>query len=143
MLTKIMNGLRLNRSQTYERENKLARFLDLQRGMMREILTSLRNGRLDSRWIAFVFPTGKSDLQCKEQVVISLVDVEEAKDYLSNKKLHDRLMLCCDCLLCLDKSRQDALRHDPSSQHIMQSMKLFLRAEQDNKKFSDILHLLA
>ncbi|WP_353953797.1 DUF1810 domain-containing protein [Knoellia sp. S7-12] len=122
----------------------LSRFVEAQdaSGTYAAALAELRRGRKTSHWMWFVFPQisglGRSDM-AQRYAVGSL---EEARAYLADPVLGQRLRECCSVLLELHGSEPVAVFGGVDAVKLQSSMTLFGRAAEldpDRGLFTGIL----
>ena len=106
-----------------------------------EALEELRNGQKRSCWIWYVFPQlrglGTSAASC----YYGIKDLSEAREFLANETLKNRLYQCCELLLThTDLSINDIIGSRLDAKKLQSSMTLFFMAsETDNNIFGHII----
>ncbi|MEO7268865.1 MAG: DUF1810 domain-containing protein [Knoellia sp.] len=123
---------------------ELARFVEAQDagGTYAAALAELRRGRKTSHWMWFVFPQlaglGRSEMAVRYAVS----DLAEARSYLANPVLGQRLRECCTALLDLGGSDPVAVFGGIDAVKLRSSMTLFARAAEaapDRELFASVL----
>jgi uncharacterized protein (DUF1810 family) len=122
----------------------LNRFVEAQDsgGTYAAALAELRRGRKTSHWMWFVFPqvAGLGRSEMAERYAVSGRD--EARAYLADPVLGQRLRECCAVLLDLPGSSAEAVFGGIDAVKLRSSMTLFARVaevELDRKLFVDVL----
>ena len=117
----------------------LDRFLDAQEGIYEEALNEILNGKKESHWMWFVFPQVKGLGMSFDANYYGIDGLEEAKDYLSNEVLRERLLEISGALLTLDSSNSTEILGYPDDLKLKSSMTLFLVAEPECQIFQNVL----
>lgn len=121
------------------RKYDLERFLNAQETSYKTALQEIREGRKRSHWIWFILPQieglGFSDMA----EYYAIADIDEAKAYLQNKTLHDRLIDICEALLSLPGSDAEEVMGWPDNLKLRSSMTLFREADPDELVFQEVL----
>lgn len=122
----------------------LSRFVEAQddSGTYAAALAELRRGRKASHWMWFVFPQisglGRSEMAQRYAVA----DVDEARAYLADPVLGQRLRECCSVLMELSGSDPVVVFGGVDAVKLRSSMTLFARAaevERDLGLFTGVL----
>ena len=123
---------------------ELGRFVEAQDagGTFSAALAELRRGRKASHWMWFVFPqiAGLGRSTTAQRYAVS--DLTEARAYLADPVLGQRLRECCAVLLDLEGSDPVVVFGGIDAVKLRSSMTLFARAaeaEQDRELFTDVL----
>lgn len=77
----------------------LARFHDAQAGSFATALAELRSGRKLSHWMWFIFPQLAALGRSARALHFGIADLAEARSYLADPVLRDRLDTCADAIL--------------------------------------------
>jgi len=122
----------------------LNRFVEAQdaHGTYAAALAELRRGRKTSHWMWFVFPqvAGLGRSEMAERYAVS--GLAEARAYLADPVLGQRLRECCEVLLGLDEADPVAVFGSVDAMKLRSSMTLFSRAaevELDRALFDGVL----
>ena len=85
-------------------DNQLNRFIWAQEGIYTRVIAELKSGKKQTHWMWFIFPQlfGLGQSQTSKQYAIRGLD--EAREYLNDPLLSDRLRECTDLVL-LHKGR--------------------------------------
>lgn len=87
----------------------MERFLKAQENSYSTALHEIKNGRKHSHWIWYIFPQlaeiGRSDTA----KYYGIKDLEEAREYISNPVLRDRLVEISEALLSVDDTAVNIL----------------------------------
>ena len=78
------------------------RFRDPQKNYFEQACRELRNGRKTSHWIWYIFPQLKGLGYSSTAQYYGLDGVEEAKEYIADKELHDNLVKVSQILVDLN-----------------------------------------
>lgn len=117
----------------------LKRFLDAQKGMYEQALYEIRSGHKDSCWIWYIFPQlrllGRSDTAQK----YGIHNLDEAKEYLNNTTLRNRILEISKSLLDLPEKDPVSIMGCIDAEKLKSSMTLFSVASPDCSVFSDVL----
>lgn len=117
----------------------IERFLDAQNGMYEQALYEIRSGHKDSCWIWYIFPQlrllGRSETAQK----YGIENLDEAKEYLNNATLRNRLLEISKSLLNLPEKDPVKIMGDIDAAKLKSSMTLFSVADPDCPVFSDVL----
>ena len=105
-------------------------------------LAELRRGRKTSHWMWFVFPQISGLGRSKMAQRYAVADLAEARAYLADPVLGQRLRECCEVLLQLPGSDPVAVFGSIDAMKLRSSMTLFTRAaevELDRGLFEGVL----
>lgn len=123
---------------------ELNRFIEAQdaRGTYAKALDELRQGRKTSHWMWYVFPqvAGLGRSETAQRYAVS--GLSEARAYLADPVLGQRLRECCMALLDLAGSDPVAVFGSTDAMKLRSSMTLFARAAEvdlDRQLFLDVL----
>ncbi len=128
--------------------SSLDRFHKAQAGAFETALAELRAGRKRSHWIWFVFPQLAGLGRSSTAQFYALHDLEEARDYLCDPVLRDRLIAAAsavDDALSSGTRLVDLMNGEVDSLKLVSSLTLFQRAIErlDEPGISDDLARLA
>ncbi|WHI51408.1 DUF1810 domain-containing protein [Microbulbifer sp. MLAF003] len=117
----------------------LERFIKAQEHSYEDALLELKNGKKRSHWMWYIFPQvvglGHSSMAQK----YGIKNLKEAKAYLAQPTLGQRLKSCCHALLDIhDRSAHDIFG-SPDDIKLKSSMTLFYIAEEGNSIFMKVL----
>ena len=117
----------------------LGRFRLAQEDVYLQVIAELKAGRKQGHWIWFIFPQlegfGLSDMNAR----YALRSLDEAKAYLSDPVLYDRLVECCDLLLAHSSQSIDRIMGYPDNLKLRSSMTLFKTADPEDPIFQEVL----
>ena len=117
----------------------LSRFLDAQKNVYEKALGEIRMGSKSSHWMWFIFPQikglGKSDIA----EYYSIENLDEAKAYLSNDILRERLLEISEALLNLESNDPTVILGFPDDLKLKSSMTLFALADPSYHIFQAVL----
>ncbi|MDT0213071.1 DUF1810 domain-containing protein [Rothia sp. ARF10] len=105
-------------------------------------LAELRRGRKTSHWMWFVFPQVAGLGRSSTAQVYAVSGLSEARAYLADPVLGQRLRECCEVLLELDEPDAVAVFGSVDAMKLRSSMTLFSRAaevELDRALFDGVL----
>ena len=119
--------------------NSLDRFLSVQQYVYEEALKEIKEGEKKSHWMWFIFPQiiglGESD----NAIYYSIVNVDEAIQYLSHEILGKRLREITNELLKLKTNNPEEIFGEIDTMKLKSSMTLFDYIEQ-NSIFDEVLN---
>jgi uncharacterized protein (DUF1810 family) len=122
-----------------EDPDRLARFVDAQRGVIDGVMAELRAGRKTGHWIWFVFPQlaglGRSEM-ARHYGIASLA---EAQAYLGHPLLGERLLECVRALLAIEGASAVEVLGQVDAMKVRSSMTLFHRAAPAEPLFQAVL----
>lgn len=106
----------------------LARFRTAQDPIFETVLTELRGGRKRTHWMWFVFPQLRDLGRSPTAQFYGISSIEEARAYLSDRVLGERLRLSTAAALESGTNSAHALFGSPDDLKFRSSMTLFLAA---------------
>ena len=116
----------------------LQRFLDAQDDYYEKALSEIRNGRKESHWIWFIFPQLKGLGQSEYSYYYGIDGLAEAKEYLQNTTLKNRLIEISEALYSLDGNIDEIFGY-PDTFKVLSSMTLFSIARPEIQIFNKII----
>ena len=119
--------------------SELDRFIRAQEYNYSDALKEIKNGQKISHWMWYVFPQIKGLGQSDTAKWYAIKDLQEAKDYLNNEILSNRLEQICKALLDLDCNDAYKIFVSPDDMKLKSSMTLFEMAAPENKIFKSVL----
>ena len=119
--------------------SELDRFIHAQEYNYSDALKEIKNGQKISHWMWYVFPQIKGLGKSDTAKWYAIKDLQEAKDYLNNEILSNRLEQICKALLDLDCNDAYKIFGFPDDMKLKSSMTLFEIAAPDNKIFKRVL----
>ena len=118
---------------------ELERFHLAQEDVYPLVLAELKAGRKQGHWIWFIFPQleglGLSEMNAR----YAIHSLDEAKAYLADPVLYDRLVECCDLLLAHSSQSIDRILGYPDNLKLRSSMTLFKAADREDPIFEEVL----
>ena len=123
----------------------LERFVEAQdHGVHAQALAELDAGRKCSHWMWFIFPQHADLGRSPTAKRFGLTGVAEARAYLDQPLLGNRLMACCDAILphLRRGARADDILGAIDAMKLRSSMEIFAAARPDEYRFKEILGLL-
>jgi uncharacterized protein (DUF1810 family) len=125
----------MNESDSYD----LRRFVDAQAGVYDRALAELRRGRKQSHWMWFVFPqcAGLGRSAMSERYAIR--SAAEARAYLTDPLLGQRLLECADALLAVTGRTAREILGSPDDMKLRSSATLFAAVSPSRSVFHRIL----
>ena len=117
----------------------MKRFLEAQERDYEQALREIRAGRKRSHWIWYIFPQLKELGYSDTAKFYGIRDLEEAKAYLAEPVLRERLIRISEALLALPGSDPGAVMGYPDDLKLRSSMTLFMAAEPDCPVFRQVL----
>jgi uncharacterized protein (DUF1810 family) len=103
----------------------LSRFTKAQRNIYDKALSELKNGKIHSHWMQYIFPQidGLGHSSSSEHYAIK--SIEEARQYLDHPVLGKRLLECVDIILAIEKRSILEIFSSPDDLKFKSSMTLF------------------
>lgn len=106
----------------------LARFHDAQAQSFAAALAELRSGRKASHWMWFIFPQLKALGRSATALHYGIADLAEARDYLADPVLRERLDACADAILAHADEPAQTILGPVDAMKLRSSATLFARA---------------
>ena len=119
--------------------SELDRFIRAQEYNYSDALKEIKSGQKISHWMWYVFPQIKGLGKSDTAKLYAIKDLQEAKDYLNNEILSNRLEQICKALLDLDCNDAYKIFGSPDDMKLKSSMTLFEIAAPENKIFKSVL----
>ena len=117
----------------------LSRFHKAQQGSYETALAEIRSGRKRSHWIWYIFPQIQGLGFSSTAQYYAIENLEEAKAYLADPVLRERLLAISYALLALDSCDPSEVMGYPDDLKLRSSMTLFSLAEPECTVFRDVL----
>ncbi len=121
------------------KEYNLERFINAQENSYETALSEIRDGRKRSHWMWYIFPQiiglGRSGIA----VFYSIVDEGEARAYLQNDLLRNRLVEISNALLEIESSDPEHVMGFPDNLKLQSCMTLFAEVAEDEEVFQKVL----
>lgn len=117
----------------------LDRFIAAQENIYKQALTELRNGNKRSHWIWFIFPQIQGLGRSSTAQFYSIKNKEEAKAYLKDPILGNRLKECCQAILEVEGKSATEILGFLDALKLKSSMTLFDSISDDNSTFRQVL----
>ena len=117
----------------------LSRFHKAQQGSYETALAEIRSGRKRSHWIWYIFPQIQGLGFSSTAQYYAIEDLEEAKAYLADPVLRERLLEISNALLALDSCDPSEVMGYPDDLKLRSSMTLFSLADPECTVFRDVL----
>ena len=117
----------------------LSRFHKAQQGSYETALAEIRSGRKCSHWIWYIFPQIQGLGFSSTAQYYASENLEEAKAYLADPVLRERLLEISNALLALDSCDPSEVMGYPDDLKLRSSMTLFSLAEPECTVFRDVL----
>lgn len=102
-------------------------------------LLELKEGYKRSHWMWYLFPQLKGLGESSISNYYGLENIEEAKEFLNNDYLKERLLKLCRQLLYLDDDIENIFGY-PDNLKLKSSMTIFSLADPNEKIFKDVLN---
>jgi len=120
-------------------EFNLNRFIKAQRDSFEVAYYELSNEKKESHWMWYIFPQlvglGKSDTS----IYYGINNLSEAKAYMKNEILGERLNLLVDLLLSLESQDPVKIFGFPDNLKLWSSLTLFFFSDEENPRFKKAL----
>lgn len=118
----------------------LKKFLDAQENSYKTALTEIKNGRKVSHWIWYIFPQLKALGRSGTAKYYGIENLDEAREYLANEILRERLLEISGALLKLENNDIGYIMGSSVDKMKLQSsMTLFHLAEPNCEIFTKVL----
>ena len=117
----------------------LSRFHKAQKGTYETALAEIRAGRKRSHWIWYIFPQIQGLGYSSTAQYYAIEDLNEAKAYLDDPVLRERLLEISNALLALDSCDASEVMGYPDDLKLRSSMTLFSLADPECTVFRDVL----
>ena len=117
----------------------LSRFHKAQKGSYETALAEIRAGRKRSHWIWYIFPQIQGLGYSSTAQYYAIEDLGEAKAYLADPVLRERLLEISNALLALDSCDPTDVMGYPDDLKLRSSMTLFSLADPECTVFRDVL----
>lgn len=117
----------------------LGRFRRAQEGVIERAVAELRSGRKRTHWVWFVFPQLKGLGHSADSEYYGVNGLDEARAYLADPILGERLVACCNALLELGSVSASDVFGYPDDLKLRSSMTLFARAAGTGSVFHRVL----
>ena len=103
-----------------------------------QALAEIRRGRKVSHWIWYIFPQIRGLGRSSTAQYYALEDLEEAREYLHNQTLHDRLIEISEALLQQEGSIESIVGY-VDAMKVRSCMTLFREAKPETEVFGKVL----
>lgn len=120
--------------------HNLHRFIDAQSGIYEQAIKELRQGRKTSHWMWYIFPQIQGLGYSPTAKFFAIGSLEEAKEYLNDSILGNRLIECCQAILQLEGKTAEEIFGSVDAMKLKSSMTLFSLAT-DNPVFDRVLEM--
>ena len=117
----------------------LSRFHKAQKGTYETALAEIRAGRKRSHWIWYIFPQIQGLGYSSTAQYYAIEDLNEAKAYLADPVLRERLLEISNALLALDSCDPSEVMGYPDDLKLRSSMTLFSLVDPECTVFRDVL----
>ena len=117
------------------------KFIDAQNdsyGSFAQALAEIRNGQKTGHWIWYIFPQLKGLVMSSTSQYFGLRHLDEAKEYLQNQLLRDRLVEISEALLEQSGNIKNIVGY-VDAMKVRSSMTLFMAADPDIEVFGKVL----
>jgi uncharacterized protein (DUF1810 family) len=118
----------------------LNRFLKAQKADYQVAFAEIRAGRKQSHWIWYIFPQLKELCRSETAKYYGIRDFGEAKAYIKNEALRERLVEISEALLLLKENDIEKIMGFPDNLKLRSSMTLFHLAEPTIDTFEKVLN---
>ena len=109
----------------------LARFHDAQKGSYAAALSELKSGRKTTHWMWFIFPQLTSIGRSATARYYGIADLDEARTYLADRVLRDRLNACAEAVLSHEGRAAASIMGPVDALKLRSSATLFRAADPD------------
>lgn len=118
----------------------LKKFLDAQETSYKTALAEIKNGRKSSHWIWYIFPQLKALGRSGTAQYYGIENLDEAREYLANATLRERLLEISGALLELENNDIEYIMGSSIDKvKLLSSMTLFHLAEPNCEIFKKVI----
>jgi uncharacterized protein (DUF1810 family) len=117
----------------------LNRFIEAQESDYKIALREIKNGRKQSHWMWYIFPQLKGLGKSHNSDFYGINDISEAKAYLANPLLEERVIKIAGTLLDLKSNDALDIMGTPDHYKLKSSMTLFSSVPNSNHIFTQVL----
>ena len=118
----------------------LSRFLNAQENSYESALAEIKNGHKYTHWIWYIFPQLKALGRSRNATYYGIENLEEAKEYLANETLRERLLEISRALLELKNNDIEYIMGSSIDKaKLLSSMTLFHLAEPNCEIFTKVI----
>jgi uncharacterized protein (DUF1810 family) len=118
----------------------IERFLTAQENTYDVALSEIKNGKKESHWIWYIFPQLKGLGYSENSEFYGLDGIREAKEYLQNDILRERLIEISSALLELPNEDPIEIFGYTDAKKVMSCMTLFSEADPFEEVFVEVLN---
>lgn len=119
--------------------NDLQRFTDAQKRDYQTALAEIKRGRKQSHWMWYIFPQIDGLGFSSTAKFYAIKDLNEAKEYLENAILGERLIEISEALLEIEGVTAHQIFGSPDDMKLKSSMTLFNALDETNPVFQKVL----
>ena len=109
----------------------LDHFIEAHKAKFEDALLELKNGRKETHWIWFIFPQLKALGRSKTAKYFGINGLVEAKAYIDNEILKNRLIICLETLLKNKQRSPNKILGAIDAMKLRSCITLFLIASED------------
>lgn len=121
-------------------ENSLERFLKAQQYSYEIALQEIKNARKESHWIWYIFPQIKGLGKSNTAEYYGIENFEEAKRYIENPLLKQRLLEISTALLSVEGKTIEQILGYVDAMKVKSSMTLFQTVDKEERIYTDVLN---
>ena len=103
----------------------LSRFTKAQRNIYDKALSELKNGKIQSHWMQYIFPQIDGLGHSSSSKYYAIKSIEEARQYLDHPVLGKRLLECVNIILAIEERSIQEIFSSPDDLKFKSSMTLF------------------
>ena len=124
-----------------KKEYDLNRFIVAQDNLYPLALIEIKSGKKETHWIWFVFPQLKKLSEDEASEYFGIEDIEEAKAYLAESVLRERLVEISEALLSLETDDPlEVMNSEIDVRKLQSSMTLFAEIEGNDSVFGKVIN---
>lgn len=120
-------------------ENSLDRFIEAQEDNYQTALNEVHSGCKRSHWMWYIFPQIRGLGESYDAYYYGISNITEAREYLSNDVLRERLLEICTALYELETNIPEEVFGYIDAMKLKSSMTLFLMVDSKYEIFQAIL----
>lgn len=118
---------------------EISRFVNTQSLYYDSALKEIKAGKKTTHWMWFIFPQLKELGYSETAKYYGISGLDEAREYMKNKILRDRLIEISKALLELDSNNAEEIFGWPDHMKLKSCMTLFEVVEPENEVYKEVL----
>lgn len=111
----------------------IERFIEAQDKVYKKVVEELKNGRKRTHWMWYIFPQYAALGSSEISYFYGIKCLDEVKAYISDDKLKQRYLECCNILLTLAENDIEKVLGEIDSLKLKSSLTLFKAVDEENR----------